>query len=106
MRSTWALITFLLLAGCGQLDFAIGPLLYDVIVAPDAISPNADGTQDVAEIHYSLRRTAAVSIYFEDIEGERYYFRQDRRRSPGDYRGYFCIDIDFSILGGCRTDSQ
>lgn len=75
----------LLVAGCGQLDIAIGPLLYDVVVTPDAISPNADGVQDVTEIQYSLRRSANVSIYFENSEGERFYFRQNRRRSPGNY---------------------
>jgi hypothetical protein len=79
----------LLLAGCGQLDLAMGPLLYDVTVSPDAISPNADGTQDVTEIRYSLRRAANISIYFENAEGERFYFRQDRRRSPGDYSVYW-----------------
>lgn len=75
----------MLLAACGQLDLAVGPLLYDVVVTPDAISPNADGQQDITEIQYSLRRAAAVSIYFENSAGERFYFRQDRRRSPGDY---------------------
>src|SRR4051794_33912991 len=52
-----------LLAACGQLDLAAGPLLYNVALTPDAISPNADGKQDVTEIKYSLRRSAAVSIY-------------------------------------------
>src|SRR5215203_6510639 len=80
-----ALLMSMLVAGCGQLDFAVGPLLYDVVFTPDAITPNADGRQDVTEIQYSLRRAAAVSIYFENSEGERHYFRQDRRRSPGDY---------------------
>lgn len=79
------LILVALLTGCGQLDIAVGPLLYDVVVSPDAISPNADGVQDVTEIHYSLRRTANVSIYFENETGDRFYFRQERRRSPGDY---------------------
>ena len=80
-----ALLALMLLSGCGQLDLAMGPLLYDVQVTPDAISPNADGVQDVTEILYSLRRPAAVSIYFENDEGERFYFRDERRRSPGDY---------------------
>jgi hypothetical protein len=75
----------IVLAGCGRLDIPIGPLLYDVQVTPDKISPNADGDSDVTEIQYSLRRAADVSIYFEDEAGERYYFRKDRRRSPGDY---------------------
>jgi hypothetical protein len=81
-----AFVLLLALAGCGQLDIGMGPLLYDVVVTPDAISPNADGQQDVTEILYSLRRTATVSIYFENTDGDRFYFRQDRRRSPGEYR--------------------
>jgi hypothetical protein len=81
----FVVLCLLLLSGCGQLDLAVGPLLYDVRVAPDTISPNADGDQDVTEIFYSLRRTATVSIYFENEAGERFYFRQDRRRSPGVY---------------------
>ena len=80
------LILSLLMTSCGQLDLAVGPLLYDVVVTPDAISPNADGVTDISEIQYSLRRAADVSIYFEDADGTRYYFRQERRRSPGDYR--------------------
>lgn len=83
-----------ILAGCGQLDFAAGPLLYNVSVAPDAISPNADGDQDVTEIRYSLRRTALVSIYFENEAGERFYFRRHQRRSPGDYSVYWGGVVD------------
>ena len=67
-----ALLALMLLSGCGQLDLAMGPLLYDVQVTPDAISPNADGVQDVTEILYSLRRPAAVSIYFVNDVGERF----------------------------------
>ena len=75
----------LLLASCGRLELNIGPLLRDVSVAPDQISPNADGDTDVTEISYSLSRSANVSIFFENEEGERFYFRRDRRRSPGSY---------------------
>ena len=73
------------LGGCGQLDFAAGPLLYDVKVEPDHITPNADGKQDVTGILYSLRRTANVSIYFDNAQGQRFFFRHDRRRSAGEY---------------------
>ncbi|MBI3957552.1 MAG: hypothetical protein HY328_01995 [Chloroflexi bacterium] len=75
----------LLLAGCGRLDLSFGPLLRNVTVAPAVISPNADGDTDATAIHYSLRRSADVSIYFENADGERFYFRRERRRSPGDY---------------------
>ena len=73
------------LAGCGRLDVSFGPLLSDVTVSPDQISPNADGQTDVTEIRYTLSRSAYVSIYFEGEEGDRYFFRKNRRRSPGNY---------------------
>ena len=79
------LISLVLLAGCGDLDLNFGPLLHNVSVAPELISPNADGSDDVTEIRYSLRRSADVSISFTDAAGDTFYFRQDRRRAPGDY---------------------
>lgn len=82
----WFLSLLLLSVACGQLDLGWGPLLYNVTVTPEAITPNADGNQDVTEIAYSLRRSAAVSIYFTNEAGEHFYFRQDRPRSPGAYR--------------------
>jgi hypothetical protein len=79
------LVVMMLIPGCGQLDLRMGPLLYNVRVTPEMITPNADGDQDVTEIFYNLRRTANVSIYFENEAGERFYFRRDRRRAPGAY---------------------
>lgn len=90
-----ALVTLLwLVTACGQLDLAAGPLLYNVQIAPDFITPNADGDQDVTEIQYSLRRPADVSIYFENDAGERFYFRNARRRPPGDYRVFWGGVVD------------
>ena len=65
------------------------PLLYDVKVAPDVISPNADGRDDVTRIDYKLRRSADLSIYFLDAESEKHYFRENKRRSSGKYGVYF-----------------
>ncbi len=73
------------IGGCGQLEFSAGPLLSNVVFSKSEISPNADGLDDVTEITYSLRRPADVSIYFENEAGERFYFRDNRRRSPGNY---------------------
>ena len=70
-----------LLAGC-----ATGPLLTDVSLSPPAISPNADGLDDVTRIKYHLNGSADLSIYFMDQEGTRHYFRDTRRRSEGDYQ--------------------
>lgn len=75
----------MLLVACGDLNFAAGPLLYDASFSHQTISPNADGVDDATEIAYSLRRPADVSVYVENAEGERHYFRQERRRSAGDY---------------------
>ena len=62
------------------------PLLYNVSVSPEVISPNADGTNDVTSIEYKLSRNAHISIYFEDARGERFYFRHNRPRSARGYR--------------------
>lgn len=69
-----------LLSGC-----SFRPLLTDVRVQPDVISPNADGDSDATNIDYQLGRTADVSIYFENEQGERFYFRDSQLRSPGEY---------------------
>ncbi len=84
-NSLWIVVLSLLLASCGRLNLGFGPLLRDVTVAPDQISPNADGDTDVTEIRYTLSRSAYISIYFENEDGNRFFFRQNRRRSPGSY---------------------
>jgi hypothetical protein len=70
----------LAISGC-----SLRPLLYDVSVQPDIISPNADGQTDATNIRYKLGRSAYVSIYFEDEAGNRTYFRENQLRSPGEY---------------------
>ena len=84
-NALFTIVLALLLAGCGRLNVGLGPLLRDVTVAPDQISPNADGDTDVTEIRYTLSRSAYISIFFENEDGDRFHFRQNRRRSPGDY---------------------
>lgn len=74
----------LLLSAC-----AFRPLLYGVSVRPDIISPNGDGNDDVTLIRYSIGRAANVSIYFIDSAGHRHYFRNNERRSRGDYKVYW-----------------
>jgi hypothetical protein len=73
----------------------VRPLLYEVAVQPEVITPNADGLEDVTRIAYKLSRSADLSIYLVDEAGERHYFRQSRRRSAGSYR------VDFGgVVGG------
>jgi hypothetical protein len=76
----------MLLLSLGLSACHLRPLLYDVTVSPAAISPNADGSDDATNIAYGLSRNAAISVYFENEDGERFYFRQDRPRSAGEYR--------------------
>jgi len=82
-----------LVAGCLS-----RPLLYDVKVAPDVISPNADGRDDVTRIEYKLRRSADLSIYFLDAKGEKHYFRENKRRSSGKYSVYFGGGVEGRML--------
>lgn len=82
------LLALSLLTGCTT---RLRPLLSDVEVHPTVISPNADGHDDVARIAYHIGRNADVSIYFVDDDGDRHYFREERRRSPkrGGYQVYW-----------------
>ncbi len=83
-RLVLLLVAAVLLAGC-----SLGPLLSEVSVRPEVISPNADGQDDVTLIRYRISRSANVSIYFTAQDGRRFYFRQDERRSPGRYNVYW-----------------
>ena len=60
----------------------------------DTITPNADGDRDLTRINYTLSRNSLVSIYFTDESGRTYYFRQDERRSAGDYSVLFSGVVD------------
>lgn len=78
------LAALFLLSGC-----ALRPLLSEVSVTPSDITPNADGDQDVTLIRYRIGRLANVSIYFIDAAGQRFYFREGERRSPGEYNVFW-----------------
>jgi hypothetical protein len=82
------------------------PLIYDVSLSPQAISPNADGVDDVTRIEYKLARNADLSIYLVDGQGRQHYFRRDRARSRSLGRPY---RVDFGGVipieeGGLRQD--
>lgn len=89
-----SLISLLSLNGCGQ-----KPLLYDVNVAPEHITPNADGDTDITLIEYGLSRNADLSIYFIDQGGTHHYFRnKEPRAAREDYRVFFGGIIDDKML--------
>ena len=85
------LIVLLILSACGQ-----KPLLEDVSVVPDTITPNADGQTDLARITFTLNRTATVSITLFDVHGQAYSFRAPRPLSLNDkpYTVYFGGVVD------------
>jgi len=74
------------------------PLLYDVAIEPNVISPNADGTTDVARVSYSLSRYAHVSVHLMDEQGNRHVFRSDLPRPKGSYEALFGGVIDNHLL--------
>jgi hypothetical protein len=57
--------------------------LSDVTVAPSAISPNADGKDDLARISYRVNARSKVTIYLTDAAGQRYTLRNAEERTPG-----------------------
>jgi hypothetical protein len=98
----WGLISLILLGSLGWGGCIARPLLYDVRIVPQVISPNADGRTDVTRIAYRLSRSADLSIYFADSEGQRRYFRRDRRRSSGEYQ----VDFGGVIEGRMLPDGD
>lgn len=87
------LVAALILSACGSRE-----LLSQASFAPDTISPNADGVQDVTSIHYELGRKANVSIYAQDAAGQRYYFRNSQPRTPGVYDVLFGGIVNGQLL--------
>jgi hypothetical protein len=81
-----ALSLLLGLSACGP-----KPLLSEVTVAPEVITPNADGKTDLASVRFMLNRNAVVSILLEDAQGRSYTFRPPTRLSLNDepYAVYF-----------------
>jgi hypothetical protein len=69
-----------------------------VTVGPSVISPNADGTDDLARISYTVNMPSKVSIYLTDATGKRYDIRRDvdRAASPMPY------EILFNGIAGGR----
>jgi hypothetical protein len=88
--ATAIVIAAALLLGAWILLRPSGPPLAAASLSHAAITPNADGKDDVTRIAYTLRRPATVSIYFLDAAGARFDFRKDKPREAGEHV------IDFS----------
>lgn len=81
-------------------------LLRNVTMQKTVITPNADGDDDATRIAYQLSRNAAVSIFFENAQGERYYFRQEKSRGAGEYQVDFSGVVDGYLLPGETITGQ
>lgn len=71
-----------------------GHIITDARFGSTSISPNADNQNDATTVSYRLRRESTLSIYLEDEAGERYYFRRDESRAPGEYEVLFSGIVD------------
>lgn len=74
------------------------PLVYDVGIQPEVLSPNADGVDDVARITYKVSRQCDIYIFFVDAQGREYSFREGNGRSPGEYEALFGGAIQGQVL--------
>jgi len=106
-----ACLVVLLSVGCTSQP---RPLLSNAGLAPASFSPRgalaaaggyvaspvataSTGLPRVAKIGYEFGRPATVSIYFEDGQGTRHYFRRAQQRAAGKY------EVDWS---GVINDQQ
>ena len=94
-RSTFFLVLLAsLLSGC-----TFGALLSDVHIEPHlTISPNADGVDDLTRLHYTIAREAWVTITFESETGQKMVWRDQERRVPGEYEGWFGGVVNQKVL--------
>ena len=66
----------------------------------DAISPNADGENDLAIFEYRLARPAVIDMALTAEDGTAFYFRQQQTRADGDYTVLFSGVVDGYLLAG------
>lgn len=76
------------------------PLITAAQFSSDTITPNADGSDDIAIFSYTLTKNARVTLTLESADGHLFAFRQDEPRIPGDYRVEFSGVVDGFTLDG------
>ncbi len=96
-----ALLALIVVVLIGQLLIAPSrPLILDAAFAPETITPNADGSDDVTIFTYGLSRNAHVTLNFTAPDGTVYGFRDDQARIPDDYRVAFSgVVAGFTLPG-------
>lgn len=76
------------------------PLIVEAGFSPEAITPNADGVDDVTIFSYTLSRGASISMTFEGEDGSRFVYRENQPRTAGDYSVAFSGVVDGFVLEG------
>lgn len=82
------------------------PLIIEAGFSHEAITPNADGTDDVAIFSYQISKTADISLDFEGTHGESFAFRQNEPRTPQRYQVAFSGVVDGFVLPGDNLGDQ
>lgn len=70
------------------------PLLSDVRVEPDAITPDRDGVTDVARLAYTIGAPARLDVVLVGEDGTELPLRTDQPRAPGPHEALFGGVID------------
>jgi len=81
------------LVACSKL-----PLVYELELSPQTITPNADGDSDVTRIVYHVSRPATVSLWLVDEAGGTHMLRDAVWRPPGEYEILFSGVIGNRLL--------
>ena len=103
-----ALIVVVVIVIVGQTLIAPSrPLITDAAFAPETISPNADGSDDVTILSYGLSRNAHITVTFVGQDGQTYAFRQNEARISDNYSVAFSGVVDgFTLPGESFGDQQ
>jgi len=76
------------------------PLILEASFDRPAISPNADGADDLAVFDYRLSRPATVSLSLVSESGKQFYFRESQPRDDGEYSVLFSGVVDGFVHDG------
>lgn len=103
-----ALVAVVIIVIIGQMLLVPSlPLITDAFFTPAAITPNADGSDDVTILTYGLSRNAHITLTLTDESGQTYAFRQDEPRTPDNYIVLFSGVVDgFTLPDESFGDQQ
>ncbi len=88
LSSFFVLAIFLVLVSCGN-----SPLLTNISISPETISPRPGAPNRATKIDYSLSRPARVNVYLVNETGK-YVLRENQSRASGDFEILFGGSVD------------